>query len=52
MLGIDLLNHQRRVLLFALAQRHPDKAEGYLKLAKKLNYHRIFPYLVLRKALE
>ncbi len=52
MLGIDLLNHQRRVLLFALAQRHPNKAEGYLKLAKKLNYHRIFPYLVLRKALE
>ncbi len=29
---VDLPNHQRRMLLFALAQRHPESAEAYLKL--------------------
>lgn len=51
---LDLLmpNHQRRVLLVALAQRHPDRAESYLALARKLNYSRVFPYLALRRHLE
>ncbi len=49
---IALPNHQRRMVLFALARRHPDSAEIYLALAKKLNYTRIFPYLVLKNALK
>jgi TPR repeat protein len=44
-------NEHRRVLLFALAQRHPAAAEAYLPLAGKLNYHRLFPYLALKRAL-
>ena len=52
LLRVELPNYQRRVLLFALAQRHPDQAEAYLALAKKLNYHRVFPFLALKKELE
>ena len=52
LLRVELPNYQKRVLLFALAQRYPDRAEAYLNLAKKLNYHRVFPFLALKKALE
>lgn len=50
-LGANLPNYERRVLLFALAQRHPEVAETYLKLVERLNYHRVFPYLALKQAL-
>ena len=50
-LGLGLPNYHRRVLLFALAQRHSANAGIFLQLAKALNYNRVFPYLALVQAL-
>lgn len=50
-LRANLPSYERRVLLFALAQRHPEDGEAYLDLAERLNYHRLFPYLALKQAL-
>ncbi len=50
--NVSLPNFHRRVLLFALAQRHPGNAGVFLPLAKTLNYNRVFPYLALVEALR
>ncbi len=47
-----LPNQHQRVLLLALARRHPGAAEPYLALANRLNYQRVFPFLALKKVLE
>ena len=42
----------KAVCLTAMGLRHPEHRQRYFQLARKLNYDRSFPYLLLKSIIE